>query len=391
MSYTETHKIKFAKPAKRALQDKVIKGNFTSLFASINTKSLTVRGWNAETDSSAIDFETGGMTFYKQNPDADEYIYEAFALVTFTREDGKKPTANEFPSYLATLARRAITPQYGKWTLALVDGQPYTMPDDDEEISTNINADLVGYVDVTMPDDYESFFAHLFGRDAHVARIKGAIEAGIMSDWSNRFHCALAGPPGCGKSDICRSLQKALGEDAVMEYDATATTAAGAIKDLAERDILPRVLIVEEIEKADEKALAFLLGLMDMRGEIRKTTARATIQRNTKLLVIATINNVDLFKKLNAGALASRFSNKIGFSRPSRDQLAMILTREVAKLGDNGDERWIKPTLDYCEDNAITDPRQVISLALCGREGWLDGSYAAMLADTNMEDMEDFS
>jgi MoxR-like ATPase len=176
-----------------------------------------------------------------------------------------------------------------------------------------------------------------------------------------------------------------------MEYDATATTAAGAIKDLSERDILPRILIVEEIEKADEKALAFLLGLMDMRGEIRKTTARTTIQRNTKLLVIATINNVELFKKLNAGALASRFSNKIGFSRPSRDQLAMILTREVEKLGDNGDERWIKPTLDYCEDNAITDPRQVISLALCGREGWLDGSYATMLAETNMEDMEDFS
>ena len=391
MSYTETHEVKFAKPAKRALQDKVINGNFTALFASINTKSMTVRGWNAETHLCKVNFETGGPTFYMQNPNADEYIYEAFAKVTFTREDGKKPTPNELPSYLATLARRAITPQYGKWTLALVDGQPYTMPSDDEDVSMNINADLIGYVDVEMPDDFESYFSHLFGRDAHVARIKGAIEAAIMSDFSNRFHAALAGPPGCGKSDICRSLQKALGADAVMEYDATATTAAGAIKDLAEREILPRILIVEEIEKADEKALAFLLGLMDMRAEIRKTTARATIQRDTKLLVIATVNNIELFKKLNAGALASRFANKIGFSRPSRDQLAMILTREVGKLGDNGDERWIKPTLDYCEDHGITDPRQVISLALCGREGWLDGSYAEMLSETNMEDMEDFS
>jgi hypothetical protein len=386
--YREVHNVTFSKPAKRSLQDKVIAGNFTGLFASINTKSMSVRGWNTETDIRMIGNEP---SFFVQKPDNDEYIYDAYATVTFERADGKKPTANEFASYIATLARRAITPQYGKWTLAVVDGEPYTMPGDDEDISLNINADMVGYVDVEMPDDFENFFSHLFGRDAHVARIRGAIEAAIMSDFSNRFHCALAGPPGCGKSDICRSLQRALGEDAVMEYDATATTAAGAIKDLSEREILPRVLIVEEIEKADEKALAFLLGVMDMRAEIRKTTAKATIQRDTKLLVIATINNVELFKKLNAGALASRFANKIGFSRPSRDQLAMILTREVEKLNDNGDSRWIKPTLDYCEERNITDPRQVISLCLCGREGWLDGSYAAMLEETNMENMEDFN
>lgn len=384
MTYTETHKIIFVKPALRALQDKVINGNFTALFASVNTKSMTVRGWTLEAD------DTSGAHFVQENnPDADGYIYRYFATLTFTREDGKKPTANELPSFLATTAKRATTPQYGKWIMTYVDARDYTMPTDDEDVSLNINADMIGYVDVEMPDDFENYFSHLFGRDAHVARIKAAIEAGIMSDFSNRFHCALAGPPGCGKSDICRSLQKALGEDAVMEYDATATTAAGAIKDLTEREILPRVLIVEEIEKADEKSLSFLLGLMDMRAEIRKVTARATIQRNTKLLVIATVNNVETFKKLNAGALASRFANKIGFSRPSRDQLAMILTREVAKI--EGDERWIKPTLDYCEEHGITDPRQVIALCLCGRDQLITGEYQAMLEETNIETMDEFN
>jgi MoxR-like ATPase len=168
-----------------------------------------------------------------------------------------------------------------------------------------------------------------------------------------------------------------------MEYDATATTAAGAIKDLAEREILPRVLVVEEIEKADEKALAFLLALCDLRGEIRKTTARATIQRDTKVFVIATVNNVDLFEKVLAGALASRFANKIYFKRPSRDTLAMILDREVAKV--DGDEAWIKPTLDYCDDRDITDPRQVIALTLTGADMWLSGEYQTMLADTSQE------
>lgn len=391
MSYTETHEIVFVKPALRALQDKVILGNFVSLFASVNTKSMTVRGWTLE--AKIRDIPAGvdeAVSFTREdNTEADGYVYRFFATLTFTREDGKKPNANELASYIATTAKRAGTPQYGKWTLASVDGSAYTMPGDDEDVSLNINADMIGYTDVTVPDDFENFFSHLFGRDAHIARIKAAIEAGIMSDFNNRFHCALAGPPGCGKSDICRSLQKALGEDAVMEFDATATTAAGAIKDLAEREILPRVLIVEEIEKAEEKALAFLLGLMDMRAEIRKITARATIQRDTKLLVIATVNNVERFKTLNAGALASRFANKIGFSRPSRDQLAMILTREVGKI--DGDDRWIKPTLDYCEDHGITDPRQVIALCLCGRDALITGEYQRMLEETNIETMEEFN
>lgn len=391
MSYTETHNIIFAKPALRALQDKVITSNFTALFASVNTKSMTVRGWTIEAQIKDVPVGCDEADSFTRdnNPDADGYLYRYYATVTFTREDGKKPTVNELPSYLATTAKRASTPQYGKWTLSIVDGTDYVMPGDDEDLSLNINADMIGYVDVEVPDNFESFFSHLFGRDAHVARIKAAIEAGVMSGFSNRFHCALAGPPGCGKSDICRSLQKALGEDAVMEYDATATTAAGAIKDLSEREILPRVLIVEEIEKADEKSLSFLLGLMDMRAEIRKVTAKTTIQRDTKLLVIATVNNVELFKKLNAGALASRFANKIGFSRPSRDQLAMILTREVLKI--DGDERWIKPTLDYCEDHGITDPRQVIALCLCGRDALITGEYQQMLEETNIETMDEFN
>ena len=385
MVYTESHSITFVKPAKRSLRDGVITGNFTALFNSILNKSMTVRGWNVAEDVRDME-ETASFYIREESGEAEfPYSYRAFALVTFTREDGKTPNADELASFIRTLSKRSATPNFGSWTLAEVDGKPYEISDDDD-VSGNITSEMIGYVDVDIPEDWDSYFAHLFGRDAHISRILGAIEAGILSDFNNRFHCALVGPPGCGKSDICRSLQKALGEEAVMEYDATAMTGAGAIKDLAEREILPRILVVEEIEKADEKSLAFLLGLTDMRGEIRKTTARTKIQRDTKLLVIATVNNYEKFKSMNAGALESRFANKLGFNRPSRDQLAMILTREVAKI--NGDSAWIKPTLDYCEDHSITDPRQVISLALCGRDGWLDGSYADMLAETVIDESE---
>jgi hypothetical protein len=379
VAHTETHKITFTKPAQRSLRDKVITGNMTALAASINTKSLNVRGWNVDEDVREYNGEVASFRQLPGNENA-EYIYEMYVAISFYREDGKKPGLNEFESILRTLHNRAGQPAFGKWALASVDGNTYIAPGDDDDISANVNADLIGYADVNIPEGWDSNFAHLFGRDAHVARIRMALEAAIMSHWSNRFHCALIGPPGCGKSDICGSLKRALGEDAVMEFDATATTAAGAIKELAEREILPRVLVVEEIEKADEKSLAFLLALCDLRGEIRKTTARATIQRDTKLLVIATVNNVELFQKLQAGALASRFANKIGFSRPSREQLAMILEREVSKI--DGDSRWIKPALDYCEERDITDPRQVIALCLCGRDMLITGEYQEMLKDT---------
>src|SRR5262249_2584881 len=206
----------------------------------------------------------------------------------------------------------------------------------------------------------------------------------IQSDFANRFHCALVGPPGCGKSDICRTIRKTLGEDAVWELDATATTAAGIQKELAEAEILPRIIVVEEIEKAPESALQPLLALCDQRGEIRKVTARTHIVRDTRVLIIATINDYDLFRKLQAGALASRFSNVVWFKRPSREMRALILEREVTKV--NGDSRWITPTLDHCEEHSINDPRQIISLCLCGQDLWLNGEYAEMLRSTARPD-----
>lgn len=386
MAYSETHSVTFTKPALRSLRDKVIESNTTTLLASVNTKSLTVRGWSMDKDYEAETTENNAQ-FWRQetNPNDDGYIYRMYLTVNFSRADGKKPGTTEFASILRTMFQRAQNPAYGKWILSEVDGKDYVAPGDDEDISSNINADLIGYSDVVIPDEWFGNFDHLFGLDSHIKRVRMALEAGIMSNWRNRFHCALIGPPGCGKSDICGSLKRALGEDAVMEFDATATTAAGAIKELAEREILPRVMVVEEIEKADEKALSFLLGVCDLRGEIRKTTARTTIQRDTKVFVVATVNDYALFQKLQAGALASRFANKIFFKRPSRETLAMILTREVGKLTD-GDERWIKPTLDFCEDHDITDPRQVIALCLCGRDELITGEFQKMLAETAEEE-----
>ena len=141
------------------------------------------------------------------------------------------------------------------------------------------------------------------------------------------------------------------------------------------------MLFRSEIEKADEKTMSFLLGVLDLRSEIRKTTARQTIQRDTKLFAIATVNDVALFHKLQAGALSSRFTNTIFFKRPSRETLALILTREVSKV--QGDPAWINPALDYCDEKGITDPREVIAICLCGQDMLVTGDYQKMLAETD--------
>jgi predicted Ser/Thr protein kinase len=256
------------------------------------------------------------------------------------------------------------------------------MPGDDE-IAVDNAADLVGYVEVSIPDDWDSHFEHLYGLDAQIRMVKRSIVAGINSGWRKRFNVVLVGPPGCGKSDIAESVRRALGEEACWRLDATATTAAGTIKELSEMEILPRIAILEEGEKANEKVTEPFLGILDQRGEVNKTTARGKIQRDARLLVITTVNDYEKFCKMNAGALESRHTVKVFFSRPNRDTLAKILTREVHDVA--GDVEWINPTLDYCEEMNITDPRAVISLCLCGADGWLDGSYAADLKATAQE------
>lgn len=380
----EEHKLTLAKLAERQLREDVITKNIDRLLASVNNRSLEISGWRIKsslrgTGSNGYNTPKSWQQFSAYGGGVN-WRYEIYLDVVYSRDDDKKPDSNSFASICRTVNTRAAQPNTGRWTLSKVDDQEYVPPDDN---AIPLSGDFLGYTEVDIPDEFESNFNHLFGLDAHIARIRRALEAGMQSGWMNRYHCALIGPPGCGKSDICQTIKRTLGEEAVLEFDATATTAAGAIKELAEREILPRVLIVEEIEKSDEKALAFLLAVLDLRAEIRKTTARATIQRDTKLFAIATVNNHELFGKIQAGALSSRFANQIWFRRPNRDQLRMILQREITKI--SGDFAWMDPALDYCEKNNITDPRRVSALCLCGREMLITGEYQKMLEETQQE------
>lgn len=381
MTHTETHKITLAKLAMRKLQTKVLEDNMTGLISATLNASIRVRGWEMVRD----DEETGqGWAVESTLTEDANYRYTLNFLLIFTRDDDKTPEPTELPAILRQLATKGRNPAYGRnWEIATVDGEPYEAPEEEAE---DLNK-FIEYANAEIPEGWEESFAHLFNLDAHISIVKKALDAGIMSEWRNRFHCALIGPPGCGKSDIAGTFKDLIGQDAVWALDGTAITSAGVIKELAERQILPRLVVIEEIEKANESALSFLLGLMDTRAEIRKTTARGSIQRDTRCFVIATVNDYKKFKTIASGALASRFANRVFFSRPDRDVLTQILIREIAK--DGGSTEWIDPTLDYCDTHKITDPRRVISICLTGREDLVSGKFQEMLEATNADVYEE--
>lgn len=234
------------------------------------------------------------------------------------------------------------------------------------------------FAEVKVNTELGEHFSHLYERDSQIALVHSALTAYAESGFEDRFHCVLHGPPACGKTEILRSFARMLGEESVLVLDATSTTKAGAEKILLETAAIPPVLVVEEIEKTDEHSLRWLLGVLDHRAEIRKVTARTVAAKSVKLLCLATVNDIGLFRRVMDGALASRFSHHIQCPRPSRSVLERILAREIVRCGGNAE--WIAPALDWClNEEGTNDPRRAIAVCLCGRDKLLSGIYQAYL------------
>lgn len=222
-----------------------------------------------------------------------------------------------------------------------------------------------------------AYYSHLFGLDAQVRVLLSSVQAAADSDMSNRFHSLLYGPPGTGKTDILSSTYKLLQDLNIscLSIDCTSTTEAGMRKLLLDEDeILPEVILAEEIEKAAH-SFKLLLGIMDDRGTISQLNYRRSASRKVPALVLASANDYEALVKMDSGALLSRFSNEIYCPRPDREILAKILEREIGKV-KNGSLSWIEPSLVFCHDErGISDPRMIKRVCLCGKDRLLDGSY----------------
>ena len=229
---------------------------------------------------------------------------------------------------------------------------------------------------LALPGNHSSFFDHIYNREAQIREVLASIATARETGGEIRNHILLYGPPGCGKTEICLSIWKMLGDLAVKRLDATATTKAGAEKLLLEMDAIPPIVILEEAEKVNEANLPWLLGILDDRGEIIKTNARVgSVSRPAKCLVIATVNNIQKFRAFHEGALCNRFSVPLYCPMPDRALLRRILEREVVRI-PGGDPAWIDPALDFAlEVEKTYQARRIKAIMTNGRDRLLDGSY----------------
>ncbi len=289
------------------------------------------------------------------------HIYEYQIVLTFKGEATRESTDKEVDTILLPLMDKAGQAIKPAWTIEALNGAAWVRA---EKMLADGKV-VKPYAHVEIPKNYSPFFKHIYDRDSQIDVALAYIQAGIDSAWLYRPHCAFVGEPGGGKTETARAIRQMLGEEAVFEMDATATTMAGAIKNLKERTVMPRICIIEEIEKADFDQFPWLLAVMDPRGEIRKVTYREETILDTQMLVIGMINNFKAFKHALEGALSSRFGEPIFFPKADRKTQRRILERDVLRI--QGDVAWIDPAIDYAQEAGIYDIRHILAICMAGK------------------------
>lgn len=240
-----------------------------------------------------------------------------------------------------------------------------------------------------IPDSVMERFSHIYDRDVQIKAILRSIEVARQTNMRVRNHGLLIGPPGGGKTEVGLALSAVLGDVAVRRLDATATTKAGAERLLLDSDIVPPVIWIEELEKAAETNLPWLLGVLDSRGEIIKTTARMDVRRLANCLVFATVNDLEKFRSFHHGALLDRFSLPLYFPIPDESLLRKVLAREIELIPD-GNPDWIEPAIRYALDIEKTyQIRRIKAIMTIGGNRLLDNSFQEemkALRDKKIED-----
>lgn len=214
-------------------------------------------------------------------------------------------------------------------------------------------------------EDYSATteFKGLYALDRQIRLLMNVLFHAVRTKGSLKSNVVLQGPPGCGKTSVLCAVERIIGESSVLKIDATKTTRAGLEKLFFEElpEINP-IILVEEIEKSNPENLLIYLGMLDQRGEVRKITSRGAFVRRINSLVIATVNDMEKFERVAAGAVSSRFGTSIHFPRPCCETLKLILSRHAADHGI--DNPPIDKVIEISSSTGNTDPRQLCSYLL---------------------------
>lgn len=360
-----SHEIVLEKASLRKLNPDTIKENIARIIGRALAGNRSQQGWLLASKWAMPEPTIKG----------DGYIYR-IELSFKKRKPGSESTDNEQFSHLVSMAAGASAAT--KWEIMDKDGKVMEIAEVDGPEKKVIE---IGKLNTHVSNHFDQ----IFDRRPQIEIIHSAIVAFEESGRKNSFHTLLTSPPGSAKTEFLRAIKNMVGGDAVTEFDATSSTAAGIRRLMLDSEkYIPPILLVEEIEKvSDENCLKGLLSLLDSRQEVRGLNYRTgLVSKKRSVLCFATANDIKLFERVLSGSLASRFSNKIYCPRPSWEVMEKILIREVRK--SNGKEEWIEPTIEYCRNINDTDPRRAITICLCGREKLLNGKYQKYLDATRI-------
>ncbi len=338
----------------------------------LSLQSNRGRGWTAKCSRVAEPVEQNGEWVYNQR-------------ITYKTTSARQSLLAKWDDIVRRFAEAGCAAQFGANPWKVIEPKGFdqhaadAVATHEEKLTVKEMAEEVkelGKIHLYPTPD----FPRIYDRQAHCNLIYDALRLAQRTSLMKRVHSLLFGEPGCGKTEIMKSFRDMLGPDEGKDwqwFDATSMTKAGVLEHLMKTKIVPPVLFIEEIEKCDENSLRWLLGVMDTRGEIRRTNYRVGNQgKNVRMVVISTANDIALLQKVMAGALYSRFQNKIWCPEPDRLIMQKVLEREVSEI-DDGKMEWIEPAIQLGFDKwAITDPREVVKICLCGAERLAGGAYA---------------
>jgi MoxR-like ATPase len=139
-----------------------------------------------------------------------------------------------------------------------------------------------------IPKVKSELFSEIEGRDDIKFLLKRARLA------SKPVHVLLVGPPGSGKTVFLKAIQNYYKGRAIYQ-DFTSTSKAGAIREIVAKK--PKIICIDELEKASKDVRAGLLNMMQD-GTIKKTLKDEVIDIQINASVIGTCNHIEDLEKL---------------------------------------------------------------------------------------------
>jgi len=268
--------------------------------------------------------------FYKSGED----FLNAFG---WNREDvGLSPQAASILVTLGVLRRGYHSNRDKRWFRL-------KMPIEELEERLGLNRETDEQEKIEVPED---IFDFIIGYDDYKWIVKKSLTA------EDPVHILFVGSPGSGKSAFLLEISRIPG----AQYYAAGgnITRAGLVELLAEEK--PKILIIDEIDKADNRELSVLLSLMES-GLVTKLISGTRIKLQLNTRVYAACNRLSRLPE----ELKSRFL-KLSFEPYTREQFIEV-SKKLLTIREKKDEKLATAIAETLADTGVRDVREAIRVA----------------------------